>query len=437
MQRRLDVAVIGGGWAGLAAAVQATQDGHQVTLYEMASKLGGRARSVHCRDQSGQDLTLDNGQHILIGAYHRSLALMTQVGVSPDQVLQRLPLRLCYPDMTGLSLPCGPPLLAFARAVLACRQWRWRDRWSMLRHCAVLAMKGFSCDSRLTVADLCANFPEPVREQLIEPLCVAALNTPMSKASAEVFLRVLKDALFSGPGSSDLLLARKPLSELLADPAAAWLQTKGACVRLNQRIRQVRRQDGQWRVDGQIFDAVVLACTAAEAARLAGSIDAAWARTAGALHYEPIVTVYLHSPGSRLPMPMMALHQGPEAPAQFVFDLGQLHGDSQAAGRFAFVISGAGAWLERGLASTAQATLAQAMQALAKYWQKPPMLLRVLSEKRATFACTPGLQRPHARIAPGLIAAGDYVQGPYPATLEGAVMSGYAAAKLIAGQTSL
>ena len=437
MERRLDVAVIGGGCAGLAAAVQATQDGRQVTLFEMASKLGGRARSVHCRDENGQDLTLDNGQHILIGAYHRSLALMAQVGVSPDQVLQRLPLRLCYPDLAGLSLPSGPPLLAFARAVLACRQWRWRDRWSLLRHCAVLALKGFSCDSRLSVADLCADFPEPVREQLIDPLCVAALNTPMSQASAAVFLRVMKDALCSGPGSSDLLLARVPLSDVLADPAAAWLQSKGACVRLNQRIRQVSRHDGQWQVDGQRFDAVVLACTAAEAARLVGPTDASWAKTAGALRYEPIVTVYLHSPGSHLPLPMMALHQGPEAPAQFVFDLGQLHRDSQAAGRFAFVISGAGAWLERGLAITTQATLAQARQALAKYWQTPPVLQRVLTEKRATFACTPGLQRPPARIAPGLIAAGDYVQGPYPATLEGAVMSGFAAAKAIGGEASL
>ena len=104
---------------------------------------------------------------------------------------------------------------------------------------------------------------------------------------------------------------------------------------------------------------------------------------------------------------------------------------------FAFVVSGAGAWLERGLATTTQAILAQARQALVKYWRTPPVLQRVLTEKRATFACTPGLQRPQARIAPGLIAAGDYVQGPYPATLEGAVMSGYAAAKAVAGQTSL
>lgn len=434
MQRPLKVAIIGGGWAGLAAAVQATRDGHAVTLFEMAPQLGGRARSVQCLGENGQELTLDNGQHILIGAYRQSLALMTLVGVAPEQALQRMPLRLCYPDLEGLSLPPGHhPALAFALAVLNCRQWRWRDRLSLLRHSFAWAMPGFACDSRLSVAELCADFPTPVREQLIDPLCVAALNTPMSHASATVFLRVLKDALFAGKGSSDLLLARRPLSDLLAMPAADWLQAEGAHVRLSQRVAQIIRQDEQWLVNGQAFDAVVIACSAAEAARLVEPIESAWARTAGTLRYEPIVTVYLHSPGSRLPMPMMALHQGPEAPAQFVFDLGQLHQDAQAEGRFAFVISGAGTWLERGLAIATQATLHQAQQALGQYWQAPPVLLRVLTEKRATFACTPGLQRPQARIAPGLIAAGDYVQGPYPATLEGAVMAGNAAAMMLAG----
>lgn len=431
MAPHLEVAVIGGGWAGLAAAVQATQDGHHVTLFEMASQLGGRARSVSFPDDSEQELTVDNGQHILIGAYRHTLALMTQVGVATEHALLRLPLRLCYPDLTGLSLPAGHPALAFMLAVLNCRQWRWRDRLSLLSHCSSWALSGFSCDSRLCVGELCANLPKPVREQLIAPLCVAALNTAMHKASAAVFLRVLKDALFSGAGSSDLLLPRLPLSELLAKPAADWLEAKGASLQSSRRIGLLGRDGQQWQVDGQAFDAVVLACTANEAARLVEPLDAAWAETARALHYEPIVTVYLHSPGSRLPMPMMALLEGLEAPAQFVFDLGQLHQDPKAAGRFAFVISGAADWLERGLPTTAQAVLVQAQQALMSNWRTPPVLLRALSEKRATFACTPGLQRPTARIAPGLLAAGDYVDGPYPATLEGAVMAGFTAAKAI------
>lgn len=119
---------------------------------------------------------------------------------------------------------------------------------------------------------------------------------------------------------------------------------------------------------------------------------------------------------------MLALREGPESPAQFVFDHGALGG---AAGRFAFVVSGAAAWVERG--GCAEAVLAQARRELA--WKTPPLIDKVLTEKRATFACTPGLARPAAEVAPGLWAAGDYVAGPYPATLEGAVRAGLAAAQ--------
>ena len=121
---RLRVAVVGGGWAGLAAAVRATALGHQVTLFEMAPQLGGRARSV-----THGGLTLDNGQHILIGAYRDTLALMRQVGVDPDAVLHREPLTLRYPDGSGLRLPAGPALLAFARGdYTACVEWLKRVR---------------------------------------------------------------------------------------------------------------------------------------------------------------------------------------------------------------------------------------------------------------------------------------------------------------------
>ena len=147
---------------------------------------------------------------------------------------------------------------------------------------------------------------------------------------------------------------------------------------------------------------------------------------AGALRYEPIVTVYLHCAGARLALPMVALHADADAPAQFAFDLGALDGP---AGVFAFVISGAREWVDRGLEATAAATLAQALAAFpAGTWPMPPAVLHVAAEKRATFRCTPGLQRPPPAVAQRLWAAGDYVDGPYPATLEGAVRSGRDAA---------
>jgi hypothetical protein len=182
-------------------------------------------------------------------------------------------------------------------------------------------------------------------------------------------------------------------------------------------------------LDGEPFEAVVLACSAAEAARLTATISPAWAARAQALAYEPIITVYLRCPGARLPTPMMALPEGPQAPAQFVFDHGAL---GATPGLFAFVISGARAWVEAGAEATATAVLLQANAAFARgTWPTPPALLRLMTEKRATFRCVPGLDRPPAHIAAGLAAAGDYVEGPYPATLEGAVRAGETALRLL------
>jgi len=409
----MKAAIVGAGWAGLAAAVELADAGHDITVFEMAPQPGGRARSV-----AGQDPAwpFDNGQHILIGAYRDSLALMRRLGVAPEQVLQRLPLALPYPGETGLRLPPGPPLIAFARGVLSHHGWPLRARLALLAAAGGWLMRGFRCEEKLSVAALCARLPEVVQRDLVEPLCVAALNTPAPQASAKVFLRVLQDALFSGAGSADLLLPRRPLSELLATPASAWL---GPRLRLGARVQTL--QPGG-RVDGEVFDAVVLACTSVEAARLTAERAPAWSAQAAGLGFQPIITVYLHSPGSRLPAPMLALREGPDAPAQFVFDHGALGG---APGRFAFVVSGAAPWVARG--DCGEAVLAQALRELA--WATPPVIARVLTEKRATFACTPGLVRPPAFIATGLWAAGDYVDGPYPATLEGAVRAGRAAAQ--------
>ena len=419
-QACMRLAVVGGGWAGLAAAVRGTQAGHQVTLFEMAGLLGGRARTVQV-----QGLALDNGQHILIGAYTRTLALLRTVGTDITAGLARRPLEVRYPDGRGLRLPPGPAWLGFAWAVLRCQGWTPRDRLALLRAAAAWALAGFQCAPGLTVHSLCASQPPAVRRLLIDPLCVAALNTPAQQASAAVFLRVLKDALFSGPGSADLLLPRCSLGDLLPAPAATWLKAAGAEVRLSARVQSLQREASSWQLDGEHFDAVVLACSAAEAARLTAHIAPTWAARAQALGYEPIVTVYLRCPGARLPAAMMALLDGPQAPAQFVFDHGAL---GATPGLFAFVISGARAWVEAGMDNTAAAVLQQAQQAFAAgTWPTPPTLLQVMAEKRATFRCVPGLDRPPACIAPGLAAAGDYIEGPYPATLEGAVRAGEAA----------
>lgn len=416
------VAIIGGGWAGLAAAVEATSQGAQVTLFEMAPQLGGRARSV-----VSDDITLDNGQHILIGAYVETLRIMRTVGVDIGEAFVRTPLRLVDAAGHGLVLPPGPPMLAFARGVLGLRGWPFGHRIALLATATGWAVQGFRCEPRMTVAELVRRLPPIVREELIEPLCVAALNTPAASASAQVFLRVMRDALFSGRGSADLMLPCKRLSDVLPLPAHRWLAARGTRVELGHRVDRIEARGATWWVDDEGFDAIVLASSAAEASRLCAATDPAWSTKAGALGYEPIVTVYAQSDGTRLPEPMLALASDDASrPAQFVFDHGRLGG---RAGLLAFVISGAATWIERGSDATRDATLSQAGELLAAHLRSPLVHVRSLTEKRATFRCTPGLDRPRGNIAPGLYGAGDYIDGPYPATLEGAVRSAVAAAR--------
>lgn len=440
----LRVAVVGAGWSGLAAAVRCIERGCSVTLMEAAHHWGGRARSL-----DAPLAELDNGQHILIGAYSSCLNLMERVGVAPQKVLQAVPLALRFPDGGGLAMPPWavkwPTPFNLLAAILTARGWSWADRLGLLRTTGQWQRQGFLCPETRTVADLCQPLPQRVVRELIEPLCLSALNTPLHQASASVFLRVLQDALL-GPGwgpwrASDLLLPSAPLGDLLPSAAVRWLERHGATLRPGHRVLDMQRAPASpephgWLLDGEPFDRVILACTSTEAARLCTTARATaapepalgnalerWAGQAQSLAFEAIATVYTQS-AHRLvqpdgsPTPLLALRDGPTAPAQFVFDRGQLGGPL---GLMAFVVSAN----KLSLRELEPWVLAQAEQALG--WTHL-RIVKTVVEKRATFACTAQLARPASNIAPGLFAAGDYVTGPYPATLEGAVRSGEHAA---------
>lgn len=415
------LAVVGAGWAGLACAVEAVRQGHAVTLFEAAPHAGGRARRVD--DMHG--MALDNGQHILIGAYSATLQLMRDVGVDPERALLRLPLSLRFADGGGLQLPRLPAPLDLLVGIFQARGWTWRDKSALLRTAIGWRLKGFRCDASTTVAELCAGLTPRVMQELIEPLCVSALNTSVAQSSGQVFLRVLNDALFSGSGGADLLLPRADLGALLPDAALAWLRAHAASLRIGQRVRAIASEAKAWRVDGEAFDRVVLACAPWDAARLvraSGLPAEAWCASTEALRFEAIATIYLRG-ATPLAEPMLALRSDPAtAPAQFVFDKDRLCG---LPGVLAMVVSANET--PRELLET------QALaQAAAQLGQAGLQVVQTVVEKRATFACTPGLARPPATIAPGLLACGDYVAGPYPATLEGAVLSGLAAARATA-----
>ena len=440
----LKVAVIGAGWAGCAAAVQAARLGHDVSLFESSRTPGGRARRVDITHH-GKALTLDNGQHILIGAYSETLRLMADLGVDAEASMLRIPLTMKFPDGSGLQLPRWPAPLDALLGIAAAKGWSWRDKAALLITACAWQLRKFQCPAQQSVAELCRKLTPRVMAKLIEPLCVSALNTPADRASAQVFLRVLRDALFSTSGGSNLLLPRIDLSALLPDAALTWLGQHGAKVKLGSRVNQLIQTGTRWqiglasgaavdRVGGAVgvdllaepesFDRIILACPVSAAMNLVqttGLPCTAWLSSASKLTFEAITTVYALSSAEPLAQPMLALPSSSNFPAQFVFDRGQLDGP---AGLLAFVIS----------ASNADAqTLSRQVtaQAAAQLGLGQLEILQTIVEKRATFACTPKLERPAQEIAPGLMAAGDYVAGPYPATLEGAVRSGQAAALLL------
>ncbi|TAH47006.1 MAG: FAD-dependent oxidoreductase [Betaproteobacteria bacterium] len=427
------VAVIGAGYAGLACAVELARRGLHVTVFERSHTLGGRARVVH------KDLhwRVDNGQHILIGAYVELTRLLRLTGGSPRQ-LERLPLTLHVPGRLHLRAASLPAPFHLAVGLLRAQGLTWRDRLAMLKLMRSLKRNGFRVTPGATVADLLRTSGQtPALIQLVwEPLCVAALNTPVAEACAQVFANVLRDSLASSAAASELLIPRVDLSELFPVPAARYLATRRGKLRTGNAISAIRPVEGGFRLEGdpgsQPWQQVVLATAPYHAAPLLASTGACdrLAAQLEALPYEPIVTVYLAlGRGQRLPWPMIGLVSGGTAgPAQWAFDRGRLGGHE---GLIACVISARGAHEQMPRDELILATHAQLERQLGRRLPAPEWS-QVIVEKRATIACRPGIFRPGIRTPlPGLWLAGDYVESDYPATLESAVRSGVACAQAI------
>jgi squalene-associated FAD-dependent desaturase len=416
------VAVVGAGYAGLAAATELAATGVAVDVFEASRTLGGRARAVQI-----DGLTLDNGAHILVGAYAETLRLMNLVG-APAAGLLRLPLHLEFPGHFRLHAPRLPAPLHLAWALLTAQGLTWSDKLAAIAFMRRQQGNRFRLSTDTTVSDLIAAQPDATRHFLWEPLCLAALNTAPGQASAQVFLNVLRDSLAAGRAASDLLLPATDFSSLFPEPAARFIAAHGGTVQRGLRIERVGRSDAGYRLDGHgPYAQVILAVAPQHLPPLIAELPEL-APVVGQLRsyvWEPIVTCYLAYPESvRLPQPMLGVTDGT---AQWLLDRGQSHGQQ---GLIAAVISASRRHREVEAPQLADAIHREI--ALIVPNLPAPRWTRVIAEQRATFACTPGVSRPLTVTAlPGIFLAGDYVAGEYPATIEGAIRSGIAAARSI------
>ncbi|HRE15789.1 MAG TPA: hydroxysqualene dehydroxylase HpnE, partial [Rhodocyclaceae bacterium] len=315
----------GGGWAGIAAAVTLVAGGRQVTLFEAGRRLGGRARGVELDGQP-----VDNGQHILLGAYRETLALMRQVGADPARLLERRPLQIVDPGVFRMALPGWLPApFNLAWGLLRAEGVHLREKVATARWMDGLKRQNYRLGTDCSVAEwLEAGGQNGIlARHLWAPLCLAALNTPPERASAQVFCNVLRDSLGSPRrADTDLLLPRGDLSSLLPDPANRWLAEHGGEIRLGRRVKDLIVEDGHVYVDGEPFAAAIIATAPQHAAELT--------EIGPAFEFEPIATVYLgYANTVTLAYPMQAMSGGV---GQWIVDRGN--------GLLACVLSGHGDW---------------------------------------------------------------------------------------------
>ncbi|HYM48466.1 MAG TPA: FAD-dependent oxidoreductase, partial [Burkholderiaceae bacterium] len=238
------VAVIGAGWAGCAAAAELAANGASVILLEASEELGGRARRVPLA-LAGQPHVLDNGQHLLLGAYTETAALLKLLNVAPDSVVERRPFELCYPDGFRLKAARFPAPWHLAAALLAARGLSMSDRMAMIGLLRALKVANWNIGGdRSTTGWLleCKQTPHVIR-RVWRQLALAALNTPLDHASAQIFANVLRDSLGAASAASEMWVPRADLSALLPDAVDRYVVARGGEVRRDARVERIVRKD--------------------------------------------------------------------------------------------------------------------------------------------------------------------------------------------------
>jgi len=440
-----DVLIIGGGLAGLTAGVALADAGRRVRLLEQKPYLGGRARSFQ---DAATGSRVDNGQHLFMGCYHSTLKFLDTIGTSQTVTFEpQLRVRFLDPDqkMTELRCPALPSPWHLLSGVFLSNSFSFREKIDVLRMGRALraakgAAEGSSTPDRLTAEEWLSSLgqSESLRRNFWDLFCIAAMNEDPRIASALLFERVLRLALFSSPADSRLGIPRKGLSECYTDAAARAITERGGSVELRRDVRAVLVSGGACR-GVKLADGTVI-----EAQTVLSAVP--WHVLPGLL---PADTVHSGTFFSRIlrlrPAPIISLYLWFDRPVtdlefvglrgttiQWLFNKGKILGTDE--NYVSLVLSGAHDHVARSKEDLRAMALQEIRRLLPGMRGARLTHSLVIKERFATFSPCVGvdaLRPPAVTPVHGLYLAGDWTATGLPATIEGAVQSGYSAAEAI------
>ncbi len=423
------IAIIGAGVSGLVAAVAlAEHSHHNIVLFEARKEAGGRTRSY--TDAHTGDV-LDNGQHLLLGCYRSTLKYLQAIG--SDRFLQRVPLSIYFHEASR-KIPAHVQLSAKSKPPLNLLAGLWSSKLLTNREKIAATRLGFAINSTsikdvqaMTCEELFQKFHQPERliETLWAPMILATINASIEKASALLFVNVLREAFFSIQSASDLLIPSVGLSELLIEPALRALEKRGVEIRLSTPIRAIEEKDNHLSIvtndTNELFNAVIYCGQSSDP--LPQKIRA----TIPEFEYSPIVNAYFWLDREILSTP---IHSFLGTKLQWAFPRPSVRFSQ----RLALTVSAADALALHSNDEIQHILWMDLCSALPEAREARLMHFQIIREKRATPLFTPSIQnqRPGTVTSiPGLWLAGDIVQNGLPATIEGAAHNGYAAAEAV------
>lgn len=437
-----DVLVIGGGLAGLSAAVQLSSHGFSVTLIEQKQRLGGRTYSFS-HAETGDEV--DNGQHLMMGCYHATLKYLELIGKNGTVEIQKN-LSIVFRNegrpssiLHTSSLPAPFNVLS---GLLRLQSLSFADRLALLRVGIQLIIRNPDTDPYLcsvTVAQWLQDLkqPETNKKYLWDIIAIGALNDSTERISAALFVKVLKSAFFGSRKNSSMVIPKKGLTPVLVDGAADMIVKKGGRILLNTSIRRIEQQNDTITSveleNGETIrpKAVISAVPYFDLPKIFP--DPALIGLSGLDRFisSPIITIHLWLDAHFMSEQFAALL---DSPIHWVFNKSKIYGkEHEGLMYLALVVSGAHDLVEKEKEELTELAYRELKRFYPAAAVAKVIHSLVIKEKRATFSPTVGMEqfRPsHTTSVKNLFLAGDWTDTQLPATIEGAVQSGFDCAKL-------